>query len=251
MINPQNTQGTHGYTLSSCSVVPQPNNYSSKVIFSVPNLHTSATQELSESNQDSEFSAPVAPKLKILPMRTRKTPKFTLVLDLDETLVHSQLVPVSNPDNIFQVKLNESLYNIYVCYRPGLANFLNSVCSIFEVVIFTASMKLYADHVLKSLDPCQKLKYKFYREFCTEHNGNYIKDLRILGRDLSRVIIIDNSEVSFSFQPENGILIKSWFSDQSDCELDSIHRFLLKIQDQDDVRPLLQKTYCQLSSNIN
>lgn len=251
MINQKNIRGIYDQTHGNCSEVPQKNSYSSKMIFSVPNFHTSATQELSESNQDPDFSAPMAPKLKILPMRTRKTPKFTLVLDLDETLVHSQLLPVTNPDNIFQVKLNESLYNIYVSYRPGLINFLNSVCNIFEVVIFTASMKLYADHVLKSLDPSQKLKYKFYREFCTEHNGNYIKDLRILGRDLSRVIIIDNSEVSFSFQPENGILIKSWFSDQSDCELELIHRFLLNIQDQDDIRPLLQKNYCQLSSNIN
>jgi CTD small phosphatase-like protein 2 len=175
---------------------------------------------------------------------------MTLVLDLDETLVHSEMVPTSTPNTIFKIRLNDILYNIYVYYRPGLLSFLNSVCNIYEVVIFTASMKPYAEQVLKALDPYNRLKYRFYRDCCTEMNGNYIKDLRVLGRDLSQVIIIDNSEIAFSFQPENGILIKSWFSDQTDRELDSIQSFLMSLSECEDVRPALRKN-CSLNTKID
>ena len=229
-------------------IASQTNTNSPKIVFSVPYSHSSMNQELPESHQCSEDSIPIAPNLKILPMRTRKTPKLTLVLDLDETLVHSEMILTSNPDYTFKLRVNQTDLTIYVSYRPGLINFLNSVCDLFEVVIFTASLKFYAEQVLKSLDLNQKLKYKFYRDLCTEHNGYYIKDLRILGRDLSKVIIIDNSEVAFSFQPKNGILIKSWFNDQSDRELESIQNFLLSIQNHEDIRPLLHKNYCKLSS---
>ena len=199
----------------------------------------------------SSRSMPSAPKFSILPMRTRKTPKLTLVLDLDETLVHSEMVPTFTPDSIFKISLNSELYNIYVYYRPGLIGFLNSVCNIFEVVIFTASMKPYAEQVLKALDPYNRLKYRFYRDCCTEMDGNYVKDLRVLGRDLSKVIIIDNSDISFSFQPENGILIKSWFNDQTDRELETIQQFLMSLAGCEDVRPALRKKINSLNTIID
>ena len=239
-----------------------------KLIFSVPCHHSSIPEitslAISQATESSSYSSnttsseilnilsiPCAPKISVLPMRTRKTPKLTLVLDLDETLVHSEMIPTSTPNTIFKIRLNDELYNIYVYYRPGLLSFLNSVCDIYEVVIFTASMKPYAEQVLKALDPSNRLKYRFYRDCCTEMNGNYIKDLRVLGRDLSQVIIIDNSEVAFSFQPENGILIKSWFSDQTDRELDSIRLFLMTLSDCEDVRPALRKNPCSLNSKID
>jgi CTD small phosphatase-like protein 2 len=230
--------------------IPSLSNQEVCLIFSAASHHSSSLESKTENG--CSLTVPMMhAKSSILPMRTRKTPKFTLVLDLDETLVHSEMMPSSTPDNIFKIKLNDSLYNIYVFYRPGLVNFLDSVCALFEVVIFTASMKPYAEQVLKGLDPHNRLKYKFYRDTCTELNGNYVKDLRLLGRDLSRVIIVDNSEVAFSFQPENGILIKSWFFDRDDRELENIQRFLTRINSCEDVRPLLQKSFCELSSKID
>ena len=184
------------------------------LIFSTQKLHSTNKELETEKNcvkdEDSEDKIVINfPFYKILPMKTRKTPKITLVLDLDETLVHSDMVSQGNTDHIFKIRVNQEIYNIYVCYRPGLFNFLSFVCGAFEVVIFTASMKAYAEQVLKEIDPKYLLRYKFYREACFEIDGNYIKDLRLLGRNLKHVVIIDNSAQAFSFQPDNGILISS------------------------------------------
>jgi CTD small phosphatase-like protein 2 len=219
-------------------VMPGPSEFiikSPNLIFSDPIFHESTEEEIK------------TPDYKILPMRTRKTPKVTLVLDLDETLVHSEMKPIPNPDHTFRIRLNQNLYDVYVAYRPGLLYFLQSVCKEFEVVIFTASVKLYGEHVLKVLDnagskknPSYRLRYKFYRDSCTKIKGNYVKDLRLLGRDLSQVVIIDNSEQAFSFQPENGILISSWFNDQNDKELEKMLDLLAQLKDCQDVREFLQ-----------
>ena len=192
--------------------VPEITTRAPNLIFSAPILHTQNEEDSRTYDTDSETEAKIfikPPGYKILPMKTRKTPKITLVLDLDETLVHSEMSNLPHSDHVFKIKLNQEVYNIYVAYRPGLLNFLQFVCSAFEVVIFTASMKAYAEQVLRAIDPCYRLKYKFYRDSCIEVKGNYVKDLRLLGRDLSHVAIIDNSEQAFYCQPENGIHISS------------------------------------------
>lgn len=213
---------------------PEINTPAPNLIFSAPYLHT---QTPNSTQQSSEFVRKFKiRKPKALPMRTRKTAKVTLVLDLDETLVHSEYIQPNYYDYVFKVRLNNNFQNIYVSYRPGLKLFIERVCKEFEVVIFTASIKKYAKEVIKSFDPHQKIKNLLYRDYCTEVHGEYVKDLRVLGRDLKSTVIIDNKKESFMFQPSNGIEITTWINDRNDRELDHMFDLLMAVKDYDDIR---------------
>jgi len=113
--------------------------------------------------------------------------------------------------------------------------------SIFEVVVYTASLSKYADPLLDKLDQLKIMPHRLFREACIQYNGSYVKDLRRLGRNIKDVIIVDNSPVSFSLQPENALPIKSWFDDMNDRELFDLAIILEEINKFDDVREILSK----------
>jgi CTD small phosphatase-like protein 2 len=89
----------------------------------------------------------------------------------------------------------------------------------YEIVVFTAGLKDYADWILNDLDKQQHVKFRLYRDSCRFRQGAYVKDLSLLGRDLSKTIIIDNIADNYQLQPENGINIVSWFENPHDKEL--------------------------------
>ncbi|KAH1226896.1 CTD small phosphatase-like protein 2 [Glycine max] len=180
----------------------------------------------------------------LLPKQTRSCPSTTLVLDLDETLVHSTLEPCEDVDFTFPVNFNSEEHIVYVRCRPHLKDFLERVSGLFEIIIFTASQSIYAEQLLNVLDPKRKIfRHRVYRESCVYVEGNYLKDLTVLGRDLAHVMIIDNSPQAFGFQVDNGIPIESWFDDRSDQELLLLLPFLESLVGVDDVRPLIAKKF--------
>ncbi|GAB2220399.1 hypothetical protein Drorol1_Dr00008049 [Drosera rotundifolia] len=180
----------------------------------------------------------------LLPKQTRRCPRTTLVLDLDETLVHSTLEPCPNADFTFKVNFNQKEHTVYVRCRPHLRDFMERVANLFEIIIFTASQSIYAEQLLNVLDPKRKVfRHRVFRESCVYVEGNYLKDLSVLGRDLARVIIVDNSPQAFGFQVDNGIPIESWFDDRLDKELLLLIPFLEILAGVEDVRPLIAQKF--------
>ena len=186
----------------------------------------------------------VAIKGKIcLPQSLKQFPT-TLTLDLDETLVHCSVEPIANPDIIFPVSFNGASYQVFVRKRPYLDHFLETVAKSFEVVVFTASQRVYADKLLDLIDPEKKLiQHRLFREACLLVQGNYIKDLNVLGRDLKKTVLVDNSPHAYGYQLDNGIPIESWFDDERDTELLKLAEFLKKIVDTGDVRPTVREHF--------
>jgi RNA polymerase II subunit A small phosphatase-like protein len=158
------------------------------------------------------------PPAPLLPPHGRK---HLLVLDLDETLVHSAEAPLAQKPH-FTFKMGD--LRVDTLFRPGLRAFLNAAAALFDICIFTASRQYYAEPILNFLDPDGTLfKKRLFRHDCNElSNGGTTKDVSALGRELDHVIIIDNKAECFSLQPENGAEIPSWYSDESDDALDKL-----------------------------
>ncbi|KAK7472625.1 hypothetical protein VKT23_000738 [Stygiomarasmius scandens] len=162
-----------------------------------------------------------------------------LVLDLDETLVHSSFKPIPHPDFIVPVEIEYHLHQFHVLKRPGVDLFLKEMGQLYEIVVFTASLSKYADPVLDQLDTSKVVAHRLFRESCFSHKGNYVKDLSQLGRPIADTIILDNSPASYIFHPDNAVPVSSWFNDVHDAELTDLIPFLADLTTVPDVREIL------------
>lgn len=136
--------------------------------------------------------------------------------------------------SLFQIE--DVVHFVYVLKRPGVDEFLIEMAKHYEIVIYTASLNKYADPLLDLLDPKRVIRTRLFRESCVYYEGNYVKDLSLLDRELSDTIIVDNSPSSYIFHPENAIDCSSYIDDPSDRELDQIAAFLKGAKDVRDVR---------------
>jgi len=165
----------------------------------------------------------------------------TLVLDLDETLVHSSFRATNHADITITVELEGEHHRVYVRKRPGVDEFLIQAAQMYEVVVYTASMAKYANPLLDELDTKNVVAFRLFREACTRHTSGYMKDLSKLGRDLKQVIIIDNSPICYALQPDNAIPIRTWRDDTTDRELLDLIPILYSLAEVEDIPVVLQQ----------
>lgn len=118
--------------------------------------------------------------------------KKTLILDLDETLVHSTFAscPMYSDFKV-NVRVNNQCYPVSVLKRPYIDEFLKTMAKHYELVVFTASISQYANSVIDKIDPNHLIHHRLFREHCICYNNLYVKDLKFLGRYLNETIIID------------------------------------------------------------
>ena len=170
------------------------------------------------------------------------TQKKTLVLDLDETLVHSQFGAFNIPsDVVINIEIENELHEIHVLIRPGVKEFLEKMSKLYEIVIFTASISKYAGPLLDILDKEKFCSFRLFREHCTLINSSFVKDLKKLGRDLKNIIIVDNSPLAYLLNNDNGLPILTWFDDKYDQELYKITPVLEFLSEVPDVREYINK----------
>lgn len=164
------------------------------------------------------FHGPLPPQISL--------EKKTVFLDLDETLVHSQAGPPPEKfDFVIRPRIDGIELDFYVLKRPGVDEFLEKLGDKYEVVVFTAGLREYASLVLDRLDRKRVISHRLYRDSCKEVEGKFVKDLSGLGRDLRRVVIVDDNPNSYALQPGNGIPVRPFVDDMADQELGRLVEF--------------------------
>ena len=177
-----------------------------------------------------------------------KNNKKTLILDLDETLVHSSFKPINynnilhKPDIFLTINFRNNDHNVYVLKRPYVHEFLKEMNKIFNIIIFTASVKEYANPLLNTLDTEKVIQQRYFREdCCIGPTGKFVKDLKILNMNLKDLILVDNNPISYSYNRSNGIPIKTWHYDKTDQELIKLIPVLQFLANVNDVRDYIPK----------
>ena len=185
--------------------------------------------------ENAYFSTVEAPYLKNPSVRP-----FTLVLDLDETIIHFKINEQNETEGVLQV-------------RPGIQEFLTTIGQFYEIVIFTAATQDYADLLIEELEENTfYFDYKLYRQHTIIIGNNFVKDLTRLGRPLDKVIIVDNMPQNFRLQKENGIHIRPfWGDDAQDTALIELQPILVNIaKEGGDVRKGLRKYKDEIMNKV-
>lgn len=125
-----------------------------------------------------------------------------------------------------------------IFFRPHAKETLQELSKHFEIIVFTASHRGYADKVVDLLDPTGTwVSHRLFREHCFRtKQGVYVKDLRVINRKLKDMLLVDNMVYSYAFQLENGVPIVPYYNYPEDRELLMLTEYLLALKDEDDLR---------------
>ena len=157
--------------------------------------------------------------------------KYTLILDLEETILNFRLKSENRGEGVLKI-------------RPGLFEFLNEIQNYYEIILFTASSQDYAESLIENIEERKKyFEYKLYRQHNIVIENDFVKDLSRIGRDLDKMIIVDNMPQNYRLHKKNGINIKGfWGEDLCDKILYNLKDILINIyKDGGDLRNGLQK----------
>lgn len=162
--------------------------------------------------------------------------KYSLILSLDKTL--------SYKNN----KTND------IILRNGLFSFLSTIKPFFELILFSIDSQDVSYPIINMIENDKKyFDYKFYKDHCVLYKNNLIKDLTLIGRDLSKIIIVDNNETCFELNKENGIKISSFYGDNNDNKLFELKNILKEIyfKNYNDVRLALKEFHNDIINKVS
>ena len=162
--------------------------------------------------------------------------KYSLILSLDKTLSYK-----NNKTNA-------------IILRNGLFSFLSTIKPFFELILFSIDSKDFSYPIINMIENDKKyFDYKFYKDHCVLYKNNLIKDLTLIGRDLSKIIIVDNNETCFELNKENGIKISSFYGDNNDNKLFELKNILKEIyfKNYNDVRLALKEFHNDIINKVS
>jgi Dullard-like phosphatase family protein len=183
----------------------------------------------------------------LIPYPNPAREKLTVVLGMDHTLVDATLLDPTRDytdfkfDAVVYAENTTCRFGIY--FRPMLNAFLKHCAKHFHVVLFTSAEQTYARPVMDVIDPNGYIKQRYYRDSCILTNGILTNPIQHLGRPMSRIVHINNSDICMMTAPDNGIHISPFVGDTADSAIRQVMNILDHVDHLDDVRPFLIKTY--------
>lgn len=173
--------------------------------------------------------------------------KPTIVVDLDETLVHvTPIVPnYMNKNNYFRIIIKKRKF--YVQMRPYLQTFLDRLSNFYEICVFTASEKDYANKIIDKILPNVKNCFRFFRDSCVNCAGYFVKDLNAINCPIKQTLLIDDIAGSALNNPKNLVKIRPWNGEEGDEILNQLASILEKIAFDVDLR----KSFIEIIKNGN
>ena len=214
------------------------NNFFRQYIIRVDNMNGTILASII-LRDNAEFKSVPPPYL-----HTHNQKPYSLILELDETLVYFKVNPTNQNEGVLKV-------------RPGVMEFLEEVDKFYELIIFTCSTQDYANLLIEAIEENKiYFEHRLYRQHTVIIDNDFVKDLTRIGRPLDKIVIVDNMPQNFRLQKENGINIKPfWGEDIYDSALINLTPILINIaQEGGDIRQGINKYRDEIvekvSSNI-